>query len=111
MFDSVAGLQDVGRLALPAIMDVLCREDIAEDVDMAKAVLETLHILCEVEETEAVKLSRTNSGLANVDTFLKVGDSVFKISIPTSVVSALSVTHVPPVTMHPYRLLNRPTLY
>ncbi|KAH9824431.1 p115 like vesicle tethering protein [Melampsora americana] len=66
---------EVGRLALPAILDVLCREDLADDVDMAKSVLETLHVLCEVEENETGKLSKTGSGLANVDVFLKASQA------------------------------------
>lgn len=39
---------------------------------MTKSVLETLHVLCEVEENETGKLSKAGSGLANVDGFLKV---------------------------------------
>jgi len=71
-------LQDVGRLALPSLLTQLCREDLTDDTDMAKALLETLHVLCEVEETETGKVAKGDTGVANVDVFLKVCLAIFR---------------------------------
>lgn len=43
--------QEVGSRALPILLGVL-QEDAPEDVEIAKAVVETLSLLCEVEEVE-----------------------------------------------------------
>ncbi|CAH7688088.1 p115 like vesicle tethering protein [Phakopsora pachyrhizi] len=63
--------KDVGAVALQALLDLMCKPDAGDDVEMAKAILETLHILCEVEESDPGKVSKTDTGVANVDTFLK----------------------------------------
>ncbi|OAV93002.1 hypothetical protein PTTG_02810 [Puccinia triticina 1-1 BBBD Race 1] len=61
---------EVGQVALPAILDLLGEPGLADDLDMAKALLETLNILCEVEETEPGRAAQTDCGVAHVDTFL-----------------------------------------
>lgn len=43
--------QDVGARALPILLGVL-EEDAQDDVEMAKAVVETMSLLCEVEEID-----------------------------------------------------------
>lgn len=48
---SLMRLQEVGSRALPILLGVL-QEDAPEDVEIAKAVVETLSLLCEVEEVE-----------------------------------------------------------
>jgi intracellular protein transport protein USO1 len=49
--------QDVGERALPGLLEVLVN-DAELDVDIAKAVLDTLNILCEAEERDAVPGSK-----------------------------------------------------
>ncbi|KAA1114496.1 hypothetical protein PGT21_011207 [Puccinia graminis f. sp. tritici] len=61
---------EVGQVALPAILDLLAEPGLVDDLDMAKAVLETLNILCEIEETEPGRPSKTDCGVTHVDTFL-----------------------------------------
>lgn len=43
--------QEVGERALPILLGVL-QEDAPEDLEIAKAVVETLSLLCEVEEVD-----------------------------------------------------------
>ncbi|BGP67356.1 Vesicle-mediated ER to Golgi transport protein [Rhodotorula toruloides] len=59
---------EVGARALPILLGVL-EDDAAEDTEMAKAVVETLSLLCEVEEVEGRPV-RDDSGLRNTDVFL-----------------------------------------
>ncbi|BGP36921.1 Vesicle-mediated ER to Golgi transport protein [Rhodotorula kratochvilovae] len=59
---------EVGSRALPILLGVL-EEDAAEDTEMAKAVVETLSLLCEVEEHDGRPV-RDDSGLRNTDVFL-----------------------------------------
>ncbi|GAA6000461.1 uncharacterized protein JCM10292_001526 [Rhodotorula paludigena] len=59
---------EVGGRALPILLGVL-DEDAAEDTEMAKAVVETLSLLCEVEEVDGRPV-RDDSGLRNSDVFL-----------------------------------------
>ncbi|GAA5832882.1 hypothetical protein JCM11251_000516 [Rhodosporidiobolus azoricus] len=59
---------DVGSRALPILLGVL-EEDAKEDLEMAKAVVETLSLLCEVEEVDGRPV-RDDSGLRNTDVFL-----------------------------------------
>ncbi|GAA5849938.1 hypothetical protein JCM8547_000958 [Rhodosporidiobolus lusitaniae] len=59
---------DVGTRALPILLGVL-EEDAQEDVEMAKAVVETMSLLCEVEEVDGRPV-RDDSGLRNTDVFL-----------------------------------------
>ncbi|KAA1127739.1 hypothetical protein PGTUg99_000129 [Puccinia graminis f. sp. tritici] len=61
---------EVGQVALPAILDLLAEPGLVDDLDMAKAVLETLNILCAIEETEPGRPSKTDCGVTHVDTFL-----------------------------------------
>lgn len=82
--------QDVGSRALPILLGVL-EEDAPEDVEIAKAVVETFSLLCEIEEVDGrvrprslparvgVALTaptprrqpvRDDSGLRNTDVFL-----------------------------------------
>ncbi|PLW51949.1 hypothetical protein PCASD_00881 [Puccinia coronata f. sp. avenae] len=61
---------EVGQVALPAMLDLLSEPGLADDQDMAKAVLETLNILCELEETEPGRPPTANCGVTHVDTFL-----------------------------------------
>ena len=51
--------QDVGQAALPILLTMLER-DAPEDMDTAKAVLETLNMLCEVEDQEGKVRSYCN---------------------------------------------------
>ncbi|SCZ90568.1 BZ3500_MvSof-1268-A1-R1_Chr1-3g02071 [Microbotryum saponariae] len=60
---------EVGQRALPILLGVL-EEDAPEDVEMAKAVVETLSLLCEVEEVDSRPV-RDDSGLRNTDGFLQ----------------------------------------
>lgn len=53
-------LQEVGSRALPILLGVL-QEDAPEDVEIAKAVVETLSLLCEVEEVDGRVSSRDNT--------------------------------------------------
>jgi hypothetical protein len=62
--------QEVGQVGLPAMLDLLSEPGLADDQDMAKAVLETLNILCELEETEPGRPPTANCGVTHVDTFL-----------------------------------------
>ncbi|MBW0473962.1 hypothetical protein O181_013677 [Austropuccinia psidii MF-1] len=62
---------DVGRVALPALLDLICQPEIADDVDMAKAVLETLHTLCEIQETGHMGTSPKDCALEHIDIFIK----------------------------------------
>ncbi|GJN91820.1 hypothetical protein Rhopal_004843-T1 [Rhodotorula paludigena] len=66
--DAVLIPQEVGGRALPILLGVL-DEDAAEDTEMAKAVVETLSLLCEVEEVDGRPV-RDDSGLRNSDVFL-----------------------------------------
>ncbi|GAA5899956.1 hypothetical protein JCM6882_007011 [Rhodosporidiobolus microsporus] len=59
---------DVGSRALPVLLGVL-EEDAKEDLEMAKAVVETLSLLCEVEEVDGRPV-RDDSGIRNTDVFL-----------------------------------------
>ncbi|GAA6001670.1 hypothetical protein JCM10207_002257 [Rhodosporidiobolus poonsookiae] len=59
---------DVGSRALPILLGVL-EEDATQDVEMAKAVVETLSLLCEVEEVDGRPV-RDDSGVRNTDVFL-----------------------------------------
>ncbi|ORY56205.1 p115 like vesicle tethering protein [Leucosporidium creatinivorum] len=59
---------EVGSRALPILLGVL-QEDAPEDVEIAKAVVETLSLLCEVEEVEGRPV-RDDSGIRNTDVFL-----------------------------------------
>ncbi|SCV68561.1 BQ2448_682 [Microbotryum intermedium] len=59
----------VGQRALPILLGVL-EEDAPEDVEMAKAVVETVSLLCEVEEVDSRPV-RDDSGLRNTDVFLQ----------------------------------------
>ncbi|KAK4055135.1 Vesicle-mediated ER to Golgi transport protein [Microbotryomycetes sp. JL201] len=59
---------EVGQRALPILLGVL-QEDAPEDVEIGKAVVETLSLLCEVEEVDG-KPAREDSGLRNSDVFL-----------------------------------------
>ncbi|KIL68700.1 hypothetical protein M378DRAFT_8167 [Amanita muscaria Koide BX008] len=60
--------QDVGDRALPGLLDVLSN-DAEVDADIGKAVLETLNLLCDVEDTtpnsKELGLKHTNQVLAN----------------------------------------------
>lgn len=55
--------QDVGALALPGLLQVLYN-DAEVDPDIGKAVLETLNILCDVEEQKDLGLKHTEVVLA-----------------------------------------------
>lgn len=76
--------QDVGDRALPGLLDVLSN-DAEVDADIGKAVLETLNLLCDVEDTtpnsKELGLKHTNQVLANekaVNTlFALLGDMAF----------------------------------
>ncbi|GAA6058533.1 hypothetical protein JCM10212_006972 [Sporobolomyces blumeae] len=59
---------EVGSRALPILLGVL-EDDAKEDVETAKAVVETLSLLCEVEEVDGRPV-RDDSGLRNTDSFL-----------------------------------------
>ncbi|GAA5978532.1 hypothetical protein JCM11641_007976 [Rhodosporidiobolus odoratus] len=59
---------DVGSRALPILLGVL-EEDAKDDVEMAKAVVETMSLLCEVEEVDGRPV-RDDSGVRNTDVFL-----------------------------------------
>lgn len=59
---------EVGARALPILLGVL-EEDAPEDVEIAKAVVETFSLLCEVEEVDG-RTVRDDSGLRNTDVFL-----------------------------------------
>ncbi|KAJ7722055.1 p115 like vesicle tethering protein [Mycena maculata] len=56
--------QDVGERALPGLLDVLAN-DAEVDADIGKAVLETLNILCDVEEAKELGFKHTDYVLAN----------------------------------------------
>lgn len=56
--------QDVAERALPGLLDVLSN-DAEVDADIGKAVLETLNILCEVEESKELGFKHTDYVLAN----------------------------------------------
>ncbi|KAJ7198467.1 p115 like vesicle tethering protein [Mycena pura] len=55
--------QDVGERALPGILDVLTN-DAEVDADIGKAALETLNILCDVEEGKELGFKHTDMVLA-----------------------------------------------
>ncbi|KAI5478541.1 hypothetical protein MNV49_004798 [Pseudohyphozyma bogoriensis] len=59
---------EVGSRALPILLGVL-EEDAPEDVEIAKAVVETFSLLCEIEEVDGRPV-RDDSGLRNTDVFL-----------------------------------------
>lgn len=61
---------EVGQLALPTLLDLLCEPGVGDDVDMARALLETINILCEVEEPQPGRPSQSDCGLSHVDTLL-----------------------------------------
>jgi len=77
---------EVGQVALPVLLDLIAEPGLTEDLDMAKAVLETLNILCEVEEAEPGRPSKTDCGVSHVDTFLMKPESTH------AVLSLLSTT-------------------
>ncbi|KAJ7099330.1 p115 like vesicle tethering protein [Mycena belliarum] len=56
--------QDVAERALPGLLDVLSN-DAEVDADIGKAVLETLTILCDVEESKELGFKNTDHVLAN----------------------------------------------
>ncbi|KAJ6534017.1 p115 like vesicle tethering protein [Mycena vulgaris] len=56
--------QDVAERALPGLLDVLSN-DAEVDADIGKAVLETLTILCDVEESKELGFKNTDYVLAN----------------------------------------------
>ncbi|KAJ7478630.1 p115 like vesicle tethering protein [Mycena galericulata] len=56
--------QDVGDRALPGLLEVLSN-DAEVDADIGKAVLETLNILCDVEESKELGFKHTDFILAN----------------------------------------------
>ncbi|KAJ7133695.1 p115 like vesicle tethering protein [Mycena crocata] len=56
--------QDVAERALPGLLDVLSN-DAEVDADIGKAVLETLNILCDVEESKELGFKHTDYVLAN----------------------------------------------
>lgn len=56
--------QDVGERALPGLLDVLSN-DAEVDADIGKAALETLNILCDVEEAKELGFKHTDYVLAN----------------------------------------------
>lgn len=58
---------DVGAAAMPSLIAVL-RHDAPHDVDIAKAVLETLMQLCETQD----KPSKDDAGLKHIDQLLEV---------------------------------------
>jgi len=64
--------KDVGQLALAGLLSVL-DTDAKDDVDSGKAVLETLHILCQVDSPEGVKVARDDVGMKHTDILLSVG--------------------------------------
>lgn len=59
--------QDVGERALPGLLDVLSN-DAEVDADIGKAVLETLNILCDVEENKECGFKHTDYVLENEKT-------------------------------------------
>ncbi|KAH7912734.1 p115 like vesicle tethering protein [Hygrophoropsis aurantiaca] len=79
--------EDVGARALPGLLEVL-QNDAEIDADIGKAVLETLHQLCEVDEgTKELGLKHTDYVLANERTthtlFALLGDTNFYIRYAT----------------------------
>ncbi|KAF7362494.1 hypothetical protein MVEN_00597100 [Mycena venus] len=56
--------QDVGERALPGLLEVLSN-DAEVDADIGKAALETLNILCDVEEAKELGFKHTDYVLAN----------------------------------------------
>ncbi|BGO92969.1 hypothetical protein NBRC10512_004190 [Rhodotorula toruloides] len=68
---------EVGARALPILLGVL-EDDAAEDTEMAKAVVETLSLLCEVEEVEGRPV-RDDSGLRNTDVFLATPTALHRL--------------------------------
>lgn len=56
--------QDVGERALPGLLEVLAN-DAEVDADIGKAVLETLNILCDVEESKEWGFKHTDYVLAS----------------------------------------------
>ncbi|KAJ7496582.1 p115 like vesicle tethering protein [Mycena latifolia] len=56
--------QEVAERALPGLLDVLSN-DAELDADIGKAVLETLNILCDVEESKELGFKNTDHVLAN----------------------------------------------
>ncbi|KAF8161793.1 p115 like vesicle tethering protein [Mycena galopus ATCC 62051] len=56
--------QDVGEHALPGLLEVLAN-DAEVDADIGKAVLETLNILCDVEEAKELGFKHTDYVLEN----------------------------------------------
>ncbi|KAJ7350860.1 p115 like vesicle tethering protein [Mycena albidolilacea] len=56
--------QDVGERALPGLLEVLSN-DAEVDADISKAALETLNILCDVEEAKELGFKHTDYVLAN----------------------------------------------
>ncbi|KAK2463070.1 hypothetical protein APHAL10511_004725 [Amanita phalloides] len=76
--------QDVGERALPGLLEVLSN-DAEVDADIGRAVLETLNLLCDVEDTspnsKELGLKHTNQVLANEKAinllFVLLGDLTF----------------------------------
>ncbi|GAA5870219.1 hypothetical protein JCM16303_001931 [Sporobolomyces ruberrimus] len=68
---------EVGSRALPILLGVL-EDDAAQDVETAKAVVETLSLLCEVEEVDGRPV-RDDSGLRNTDSFLSTPSPLHKL--------------------------------
>ncbi|GAA5922633.1 uncharacterized protein JCM15063_003368 [Sporobolomyces koalae] len=68
---------EVGSRALPILLGVL-EDDAAQDVETAKAVVETLSLLCEVEEVDGRPV-RDDSGLRNTDSFLATPSPLHKL--------------------------------
>ncbi|GAA5908041.1 uncharacterized protein JCM6883_004097 [Sporobolomyces salmoneus] len=68
---------EVGSRALPILLGVL-EDDAAQDVETAKAVVETLSLLCEVEEVDGRPV-RDDSGLRNTDSFLSTPSPLHRL--------------------------------
>lgn len=69
---------DVGTAAMPSLIAVL-RHDAPHDVDIAKAVLETLMQLCETQE----KPAKDDVGLKHIDQLLEVSYQVVTPQLTT----------------------------
>ncbi|GAA5977386.1 hypothetical protein JCM5350_002448 [Sporobolomyces pararoseus] len=68
---------EVGSRALPILLGVL-EDDATQDVETAKAVVETLSLLCEVEEVDGRPV-RDDSGLRNTDSFLSTPSALHRL--------------------------------
>lgn len=69
---------DVGSLALPGLLDVL-QNDSDVDADIGRAVLETLNLLCEVEESAAATAKEL--GFKHTDRVLQDSTAVHKLFV------------------------------